>query len=192
MPVCHKRKIAFIHIPKTGGQSIIRMFDFETDISHFYGHFSLNQLENKINLKDFFKFSFVRNPFERLLSDFSFRPKNGPFFQTIKLKKYTFDCFVHKLYEYQLINLTHFDTEKANLNPQYTFFENENKLDFLGRFENFTNDLQSLLQRYNIKKPLCHANKTNHTNYKNYYTLSTKKIVESMYEEDLNKFNYQF
>ena len=192
MPICFDKKIAFIHIPKTGGQSIIRMFDFKTDQSHFYGHHSINQINEKINLNDFYKFSFVRNPFDRLLSDFSFRPHNGPFFKTLKLNQYNFENFIHKLYHYQIVNLTHFDTTKANLNPQCDFITGDASLDFLGRFENFENDLNLLLKKFNIDKPICHANKTKHLSYKNYYSNTTKKLVEQMYEIDLNKFNYQF
>lgn len=192
MPLCFDKKIAFIHIPKTGGQSIIRLFDFKRDQSHFYGHYSINQIKEKINLDHFYKFSFVRNPFDRLLSDFSFRPQNGPFLKTLKLNQYNFENFIHKLYQYQIINLTHFDTTKANLNPQSDFITSQTNLDFLGRFENFQNDLNFLLQKFNIHKPICHANKSKHLNYKNYYSSTTKKIVEIMYEVDLNKYNYQF
>ena len=38
MPVCFDRKIAFIHIPKTAGQSIEDLFEFELDNHHYFGN----------------------------------------------------------------------------------------------------------------------------------------------------------
>ena len=95
MPVCFDRKIAFIHIPKTAGQSIDDLFRFKCDNYHYAGdhhnghdfsHCTIKNMQSKIDVSNFFKFSFVRNPFDRLVSEFFFRPKNGVFFKRLKMK----------------------------------------------------------------------------------------------------------
>ena len=81
MVVCHMRKIIFIHIPKTAGSSIEHLLRdegrYELDFigvrngrstHHYMG------IELKMILKDlypkYYKFSFVRNPYDRLISEY--------------------------------------------------------------------------------------------------------------------------
>ena len=62
----HFKKYIFIHIPKTGGSTIERMF--------------FNRIENSEHLtidsykfyKDYFIFSFVRNPYLRIISIYTY------------------------------------------------------------------------------------------------------------------------
>lgn len=81
MPFCEEKKLLFIHIPKTGGTSIEHSFrDFNKEIGvgikdnkamQHYTYF-----DYKKNLSEYFnnfmKFSIVRNPYSRIVSDFYF------------------------------------------------------------------------------------------------------------------------
>ena len=69
-----KYKIIFIHIPKNAGISIEEAL-FDKKI----GHKSILQFESH-NLKkyhEYFKFTVVRNPYDRLVSAFHFLKKGG-------------------------------------------------------------------------------------------------------------------
>ena len=204
MPVCFDRKIAFIHIPKTAGQSIEDLFEFELDNHHYFGnnngydfsHCTIKNMQSKIDISNFFKFSFVRNPFDRLVSEFFYRSelKHNWVFKRLKMKKYSFDDFVNGFYEYKLSFDINKSSDESHFYSQFDFIYIDNKIsvDFLGRFENLKNDISTLKKKFNINKNIIHINKTNHYHYSSYYSATTKSMVEKIYEKDFNAFNYDF
>jgi len=204
MPVCFDRKIAFIHIPKTAGQSIEDLFEFELDNHHYFGnnnghdfsHCTIKNMQSKIDISNFFKFSFVRNPFDRLVSEFFYRYelKHNWVFERLKMKKYSFEDFVNCFYEYKLSFDINKSSDESHFYSQFEFVCIDNKIsvDFLGRFENFKNDISTLKKKFNINKNIILKNKTNHYHYSLYYNTTTKSMVEKIYEKDLSFFNYDF
>lgn len=75
--ISHEYKCIFTHIPKTGGKSIKTLFglpEFERDykicdhehkIEYAFGHRNLSEFENEGYFAEYFKFAFVRNPFDK-------------------------------------------------------------------------------------------------------------------------------
>ena len=89
MPISHKHRCIFVHIPKTGGTSVeqalgigkidhdaMRSHDIEIfdKISYAPQHFTASMLKEHEKIKehwfDYYRFSIVRNPYERVLSEF--------------------------------------------------------------------------------------------------------------------------
>ncbi len=157
--ICPRRKIIFIHIPKTGGLTIekilidyygFRLFTFKHGPYEFL-HFSRNRLgflnyimtqseeSKQYNLSEFFIFAFVRNPYERSISSINYLYQrsitlNIPFpnsmdqFITVSRTNPYFYCH---------FNLSQTDCLR-NL-------KGEVQVNFIGRFENFKEDLSRLL-----------------------------------------------
>ena len=99
--ICHHSKCIFVHVPKTGGQSIERAFLEARGLS--WEERSVLLLRPNDNLKkgpprlahltaskyteldhvapkmfrEYFKFGFVRNPWKRLISEYNFRQLGG-------------------------------------------------------------------------------------------------------------------
>lgn len=68
MIINHKYKFIFIHIQKTAGSSVTdALFNIPNTKSIYFMHSMINVLDLNKH-KDYFKFCFVRNPFDRLLS----------------------------------------------------------------------------------------------------------------------------
>ena len=94
---CGKKQIIFVHIPKTGGTTVENYLELMKGINGYgvikntaFQHFNwkdyLTLLGEDIYL-NYFKFSIVRNPISRLLSEYYWTPldfgyKNGTSFNT--------------------------------------------------------------------------------------------------------------
>lgn len=72
--ICHKHKFVFVHIPKCAGVSIYHVFQTERKDQH---HKRLCDLcaETRSTTKNYFKFCFVRNPWDRMVSSFNYQKK---------------------------------------------------------------------------------------------------------------------
>jgi len=68
------QKWAFIHIPKTGGNSISKILLSVPETEQIMVHGTLNQL---MHVDGYFIFSFVRNPFTRLASWYEHKKREG-------------------------------------------------------------------------------------------------------------------
>jgi len=192
-------KSIFIHIPKAGGISIIKSLYGEKagGIGHRrWEHFKW--LYGEENFNDYFKFTFVRNPFDRLLSAYSFLKKGGmnhmdkEFGETVMAPYDTFEKFVNEwVNEKNVDSWVHFI-------PQYKYLYNESgylMVDFIGYFENFNEDYEKIRQRIGTGKKLKHLNKTPDKHEKNYREAYTPQMIEKVtevYKQDLELFKYNF
>lgn len=99
MVVCHQKKCIFIHIPKCAGTSIEQFIkDHGRNDLQFIGLYQnrslhhLTAIELKIIIKEqifhhYYKFSVVRNPYDRLLSEYYWTPIQNIGYKTGGTKK---------------------------------------------------------------------------------------------------------
>ena len=66
MPLCHRRRLKFIHIPKTGGTSIVRSLALEPTGYHS------GWWDYPDATKDYISFTVVRDPFARFVSQYNY------------------------------------------------------------------------------------------------------------------------
>ncbi|WNH11620.1 sulfotransferase family 2 domain-containing protein [Thalassobellus suaedae] len=210
--ISHQHKCIFIHIPKTAGTSINSFFHpgvkfhFDNpDYERLFGWCPKRQLHmqhatskqlietglvTEEQWTSYFKFAFVRNPWDRAYSDYLF-------IQDFAGVKGSFKDYLDKKNEFQriLINTSGSHYLGDHLLAQTEFFDEENyKLDFIGRFENFDSDIQLVLDRLSINEKFNeHRNKSLRVkNYSNFYTNSKIKMVQNKYAEDILKLEYSF
>jgi hypothetical protein len=239
--VSHKHKCIFIHIPKTAGMSIEDSFIRSLGLKFYNGQcppllLSYNQ-DNEIGppslahllpedyvkhnylseelFEDYFKFSFIRNPWARSVSIYRYF-KYHRILSFENFMKYRFPYLWEERYDF--------------LMPQYDFLFDEKgrqKVDFIGKFENLSEDFELVRKKVNfsledlehINKPpkphnwysrwnrrfiytelkerpylIKHLNLVNpiHGNYKKFYTTKAKDLVDSYYELDIKNFDYIF
>jgi hypothetical protein len=181
----HKYKWAYIHIPKTGGTSITEILSQVDGTETIMSHGTINELGN---IEDYFIFTFVRNPFTRLASWYDHIQRDT--------KSQSFSNFLKSI-----------DTLDYLYFPQ-TYFTNHGKTDkkkisFVGKYENFSNDLNFVFKKLNINNTaIPHLNKNSmweiHPNlntqklYKFYYNDGwMKEWVREKYKDDFKIFNYE-
>jgi len=164
--------------------------------------------ENKFQIyKDYFHFTSVRNPYDRLLSCYIEKVYNpalsnrtdGAFINgenrefirwygnCVGFKKMSFSDFVHFVTQ---IPDEHCDPHFA---PQHRLLDLET-LDFIGRLENFDQDFSYIKEQISLSDDVKPEKlmATKHGPYQNYYDDELRKMVAEKYARDLEIFNYDF
>ena len=181
----------FIWINKTAGVSIARALGINKDTYNHYTATELRGILGEITFDKLFKFCVVRNPWDKVVSEFRFRVWTC---QNELNSNSSFSEWVRSTYVEH--DPQYYDWPKMFL-PQLEWITNENGeiiVDFVGRFESLQDDFEQICDRLNIKcRLLCHENKSrNHTGYRDYYNGETKSIVESCFKADIEFFGYKF
>ncbi len=171
-----KYKVIFVHVIKTGGVSIATALGMKQKQYHKSASKIKKELGENI-WNEYFKFTFVRNPFEKIVSQYHYnRHKFG-------LKDSTFKEYVKAWSEGQ----------KISTYPQLNLFYIDEKLDFIGRFENLQEDFNTICDKIGIQQQqLPHKNKSKHKHYTEYYDDETREIVAQKYAKDIEYFGYKF
>jgi hypothetical protein len=189
--ISHKHKFVFVHINKTGGTSIetiLRKISKNWNGKHHLIEKYRKLADEKHGFENYFKFTFVRNPWDRLLSNY--------FFRKITLK----DNRVQDLsFKNWIINSRDGNYSFENClsrRTQLDWIVDENGevvVDFIGRFENLQQDFNIICDKIKIpQQQLPHANKSKHTHYTEYYDDETRQIVAEKYAKDIEYFGYKF
>jgi len=207
MLVSYHKKFVFVHIFKTAGTSITDSFarfcyrpeSFRP--SNWRAFLSTNWRKiHRIPIKkhatalqiraaldreifdSFFKFSFVRNPWDWKVSLYHYildRPQNRGHEETKKMG--SFRNFV-------------FSREKLSFTQTSCLVDEFGNLlvDFVGKFENLDEDFQSICHKVGISSRLPHINKSKRTCYQDYYDAETRDLTARLYAEDIERFGYTF
>lgn len=186
--VFEKKKCIFFHIPKTAGVSVSTALFGKVK----WGHRTVNFYKSHYGTKPFnsmYKFSFVRNPYERLYSAFTFLKNGGMndqdlLFSKTHLQNYSsFDDFVKNgLRKEEVKNWIHFK-------PQHYFLCDESGnmvMDFVGKIETIDDDFKTVCNQLNIDVDLKKLNKSN--SKKIVFSNEIKSIIKDLYQKDFTLF----
>ena len=210
--ISHSKNFMFVHIQKTAGISIVNALLKHGGKGRFHQHILDMLAESELN-KNYFKFAFVRNPWDRAVSRYFYVKANSKNKKKTRIKRYKNSTFEE--YVRNENNEFFLDTKRyANVFPgqriylekimkKYSPFENqldwisdENGkvlIDFIGRFENLATDFKKICKKIGIPSiSLKHINKSKHKHYTEYYNKETRKIIEEKYCRDIEYFKYRF
>lgn len=231
--ICDEYRCLFVHVPKTAGMSIEHVFlrlvglTWETRaplllrrnddpelgpprLAHLtageyvaLGHLTAERFES------YFKFSFVRNPWDRIVSEYKYRG------YPVKID--------FKTYLFKHLPAPGWTDSYRHIIPQYDFlYDGEGKLlvDFVGRYERLQADFDEVCARADIPPtPLPRVNRSledarpntlrelrkrlrraiwsrerSHTfpHYSEYYDGESREFVATLFKKDVETFNYAF
>ena len=187
-----KYKCIFIHIPKAAGTSVTNaLFG---PVSRHVPYFEYER-GNPRKFAEYFKFTFVRNPWDRLLSAYIFLKKGGlnemdRAWADENLGRFeTFEQFVLEwVTEENIWSWVHFK-------PQHHFIcdkQGRCMMDFVGRMETLAADFGVVRAKLGIEAQLSVLNRTRNEGYASHYTPQTREIVAQVYKKDIEMFNYSF
>ena len=214
MIISHSRNFVFVHIQKNAGTSITKYLDkyityqdlllgcteFGEKIQHLYKEkFNLHKHSYAKEIKNimgeetwnnYFSFSFVRNPYDRMVSLYNWCRKgkfNFPICQEA-IQAENFSQFIRGECFQKLPNQLDYLTD------------NRKKVivDFIGRQESIQEDFDSIctkldIPKNNMNKFKHNVRKRDYSNYQSYYYSEEDiEIVTKKFSTDLDYFDYKF
>jgi len=143
-------------------------------------------------VRDYYKFGFVRNPWERISSLYRYLKEKRP-----KLKIDSVGSFSDFLE--QANNGVQWIRELHSMRPQCDFFRSQRSAplsaDFIGHYEYLAEDFAAVARKLGIPPVrLPHLNRSSNSNvdYRPGYTDRSIEIVRSLFHEDIELFGYTF
>lgn len=193
-----KHKLLFVHISKTGGSSMHSYLRQIGGTKHDQLSTTLKQnLDFDTKYENYRKFSIVRNPWDRVLSAYSFY-KSRKVTDFLLDKDIEFNDWIKIVYKPKHKNLTHhkLSVQLLQIGNQYdwlTDHRNKINMDFILRFENINKDFDEFTQKFNLPpKKFPHQNKSKHKHYTEVYDSESIDIVSKFCKKDIEYFKYKY
>jgi len=210
MLVSHQHRFLFIHVPKTAGTSIEHALQPLSDtpdqrrasrtlsrlgvpvawrpIRWRNGRKHTTALEmrhlfTRRVFDKYFKFAFVRNPWDYMVSYYHFlstNPEHHRFAEIRKLESFS-DYLKYEMRRGEVSQSRILCDEAGNL-----------LVDYIGRFETLEEDFLRICSLLGISARLEHLNRSEHGDYRSYYDDETARWVAEYCAEDILRFGYEF
>ena len=217
MLISYRYKFIFVHIAKTGGTSIraalnklvlkdpFRWIQMVVNrISDLTGHRAgvkiprhapivvAKELLPQDIFNNFFKFAFVRNPWDLQVSSYFHIKRERP--HLIEHIRSFEDFLKFKLEEERPY---HYILDASKRPQWYSLIDLEGNciVDFIGRFENLTKDFEIVCKKIGLSRPLSlpHRRKEkDRKHYRFYYSDKSAELVAKHFAIDIEKFGYEF
>lgn len=208
--ISEKKKFLFIHVPKTGGNSIQNIlsdfaddkiviankmqdgkerFELKNDSINIHKHSILQEYKNQLDSKYYkglYKFSVIRNPYERLISHY-FSPNR-------QVPTWDRNDFL-KLLDEEIKPLQHYIRTRPKGLEKITdsFKALDAELDYLIKFENIDFDIKQICEQLEIPfMGLPHRNKSEKGDYKKYYDSELLEIIQKEFSKEIEFGDYTF
>ncbi|MBA2883009.1 hypothetical protein HNR65_003366 [Desulfosalsimonas propionicica] len=183
----------FIHITKSAGTSVAKSLFGE--LPYHYTAVQYRVIFGRKDFNSYFKFAFVRNPWDRLYSAYSYLAAGG------------WDDKDRQWYKKNISHLPDFNSfvldwldarrlySHLHLKPQSHFIcdpRGRPMLDYLGYFETLPDDFAHISKVLGIEATLDHVNASRRSDYRNIYSPEAIDKVRALYRQDIEKLGYGF
>lgn len=204
--ICDDYRCVFIHVPKTGGSSIesalsngrLNQYGKYGNLRDNYEqHWTYTELlanNPSLPLGEYFSFGFVRNPWDRMISEYAFG-----------LKWFGLDRHITpagnpslSLREFLRLEEQYPRAEWVHWRSQHEFLLNKHGqqlVNFIGRYERLQSDFEevcSILGLVPLKLPHITYGTERAGHYTDYYNDLTRGLVAERFAEDIAMFGYVF
>lgn len=206
MLINEKHNYIYVHVYKVAGQSVklaLRREQFKwmplvrdhfsrlIELPQAYSFRSLEAHSTAKEIRDYlgpekwdsmYSFSFVRNPWDWQVSLYHFIQTNKFNSQRGMVSSMSFDDYIKWRVE-----------EDLHLQSSFIFDRHGTQLvDFVGRFENLSEDFATVCNKIGVNASLGHENASKHDGYKKYYNDTTAGLIADAFKEDIEAFGYEF
>lgn len=205
MYLSRQHKFLFCHVPRTGGTSLFEHIRCHaTDVERlFLQHLSMKEAKALLgaDFDGLFKFAFVRNPWDRLVSWHALTAlakvgydKSSPEFKSCPDSPH-WQGFEQFLEEACHKKVEKFRGDWLSFSQWLQLTDDEGKLlvDEVGRFESYQQDAEKLLLKVGVMQPCSiSTNGSKHLHYSEYYSDFGRELVAEAFADDIVNFGYQF
>ncbi len=129
-----------------------------------------------------FKFAFVRNPWDRLVSQYKYILQVPAHHRHRLVQKMTFAEFADYWTGGGYASQTAFVTDSTG-----TVI-----VDFIGRCENIDDDFAHICRQLGVEPNIGHANRSRRKDYRSYYDAHSRDMVAARLRDELDMFEYTF
>ena len=208
MIISHRKKFIFIHNYKVAGTSMRKALkpynnhDFirssgsdkikllfgtypKVYAGQFPGHIKGPELKAQMPKEIFdtyYKFGFVRNPWDWQVSLYTYMLKKDTHRQNKLAHSFSsFDEYI----DWRV-------NEDLHLQKEFFYEGNECLMDYIGKMENINEDFKNICEKLDMNAELPHLNASRDDNkYLKYYSKKTVDIVNEAFREDIELFGYK-
>lgn len=203
--ISKEKKVIYLRIPKVANSSIkASLYSGATkdDYSVHRCVIDAGMQKEKLSAEelDYFKFTYVRNPFERLVSCYESKYHND---KKLGQKFYRYDVYLlgylrrdqgFDNFIKRIVRLPYCCMDR-HFFPQYNWTHDRKGrqlVDYVGQYENLEEDFKKIQEKYDLK-PLPHYNNSGgeKRDWRSYYTLETAELVYKKYKKDFECFGYE-
>lgn len=210
MLLSYSHKFIFVHIPKTAGSSVtvalgavahrpqrllvnrgLKRLGFGANRFGPHPWKWFRQHEPAAVMKKhlpaeifggFFKFAFVRNPWDQLVSYYHWIKQTPAHGRHQQVRAMSFAEYLR------------YETSREKFSQQSFITDRDGRLlvDFVGRFERLADDFRFVCNQLGLAPPLAHAKKSDRGDYREYYTPPDIELVKEHFRSDIERFGYSF
>lgn len=188
-----ENKCIFVHITKTAGTSVAKsLFNY---MPYHYTAIEYRVIYGRKDFNNYYKFAFVRNPWDRLYSAYRYLSSGGwnqkdKAWAKINIIQFKdFNDFVQQWVCEENIN------KHIHFKPQHEFICDKHKIilvDYLAYFETLENDFNYICNIMKSEAKLGKHNVNPGLDYRGVYSDSSRAIVANVYADDIQLFGYDF
>jgi len=216
MLVSYRHNFAFVHVPKTGGTSVCyALWPHADHVDHHWANRWLTHFGIRVNhlaphrLKKFrthttadtlrrnlpadvfagmFKFAFVRNPWDLLVSYYEFlrTPDTTGLHHSHRRR------FAGRLPGFEAYVRYELSRGKISQTRMLTDGRGRLLVDFVGYYESLASDFDVVCHRIGVHAELARFNGSGRADYRDYYTDRLAALVRRHFAEDIERFGYEF
>jgi Sulfotransferase family len=205
-PVCYSASLnyVFIHIPKCAGTSIHRALTslhaadgLPIEKPRYHKHSKAFQVRKVLSRREWnntFKFSFVRNPWDLMVSSYHWWITHAYEFTSLaadiaRIKAMgNFSAFIRSKYGLEMIN-EHYGKDELD----WVSHKGRIIVDFIGRYEHLAEDWAKVCEALGVAKiELGRENRVARENYRAFYDEETNRLVTDRFARTIELFGYEF
>lgn len=183
----------FVHITKTAGTSVAKSLFGE--MPYHYTASEYRVIYGRKTFNSYFKFAFVRNPWDRLHSAYTYLKKGGWNDDDCRWANENLseiDEFNQFVLEWLNKDRLH---DHIHFWPQMDFISDSRGrplIDTIAYFETIAEDHKDIAAKLGIQAELAHVNASEKTDYRLVYTPEAIEKVRQLYMKDVENFGYSF
>jgi hypothetical protein len=211
MLVSEPHSFAFVHVPKTAGSSVnAALARYATTPDAYWANRWLARVGIPVNrfapwphtkfrthapadvlrawlppdvFAGLFKFAFVRNPWDLLVSSWNYiirTPAHGRHKLVTSLPSFA--------------GYVEYEIRRGGLSQSQMLCDRDGRVlvDFVGRYESLASDFDFICRRIGVEATLPRANAGSHGDYRDYYSPALLARVAEAFEADIERFGYTF